>query len=249
MTSSSPNPSTAARRAIFEALRGGTATPALPPPSLAAFYASPFGEGGPGGAVQRVPPAELVDRFCQAAHGWRAEVLHASPDDWPQAVAQALARHGCQRLALGADHGQQLPGLAAALAGCTLRVFGRGSGSSDNPSDWKPALFDQIDAGITRAVAGVADTGSLLLRPGPGEPRSLSLVPPLHLAVLSARKLVPTLAAALAGATDLPTNVLLVTGPSKTADIQQVLAFGAHGPKALVIVLINDLPAAEDLAP
>lgn len=45
---------------------------------------------------------------------------------------------------------------------------------------------------------------------------------------------------------DLPTNLLLVTGPSKTADIQQVLAFGAHGPRELVIVLVNDLSAAKE---
>ena len=92
--------------------------------------------------------------------------------------------------------------------------------------------------------AGVADTGSLVLQPGPGEPRTLSLVPPLHIAVLPARRLYASLAAAwsaLQPQADMPTNLLLISGPSKTADIQQVLAFGAHGPKELVIVLVNDL--------
>ena len=84
-----------------------------------------------------------------------------------------------------------------------------------------------------------------MLRPGPDEPRTLSLVPPLHVAVLRASDLYASLPAAIAAldlaTTGMPTNLVLVTGPSKTADIQQVLAFGAHGPKALVIVLVNDL--------
>jgi L-lactate dehydrogenase complex protein LldG len=66
-------------------------------------------------------------------------------------------------------------------------------------------------------------------------------------AVLFASRLHPSLPAAMRalfpgdGPPVLPTNLLLVTGPSKTADIQQVLAYGAHGPKELVIVLVNDL--------
>ena len=116
----------------------------------------------------------------------------------------------------------------------------------DRPlQDWKNELFDTIDAGVTAARAGIADTGTLLLRPGPDEPRTLSLVPPLHVAVLRASDLFASLPAAIAAqdlaTTGMPTNLVLVTGPSKTADIQQVLAFGAHGPKALVIVLVNDL--------
>ena len=55
--------------------------------------------------------------------------------------------------------------------------------------------------------------------------------------------------AALEPQANMPTNLLLVTGPSKTADIQQTLAYGAHGPKELVIVLINDLVAQPEQQP
>ena len=85
-----------------------------------------------------------------------------------------------------------------------------------------------------------------VLRPGPDEPRTLSLVPPVHVAVLRASTLyagLPAAMRALSPQADMPTNLLLITGPSKTADIQQTLAYGAHGPKALVIVLVHDLPA------
>jgi L-lactate dehydrogenase complex protein LldG len=133
------------------------------------------------------------------------------------------------------------PDLDGALQGFAVRRFTR-------PLEaWKAELFDVVDAGVTSTVAGIADTGTLVLRPGAHEPRTLSLVPPVHVAVLMASQLHPSLPAALHalyphdGPPALPTNLLLVTGPSKTADIQQVLAYGAHGPKELVIVLVNDL--------
>ena len=59
----------------------------------------------------------------------------------------------------------------------------------------------------------------------------------------------PAAMAALEPLANMPTNLLLVTGPSKTADIQQTLAYGAHGPKELVIVLINDLVAQPEQQP
>jgi L-lactate dehydrogenase complex protein LldG len=109
---------------------------------------------------------------------------------------------------------------------------------------WKLELFDTVDASVTSAQAGMADTGTLVLVPGPHEPRTLSLVPPVHVAVLMASQLYASLPAAMLALRpedDMPTNLVLVTGPSKTSDIQQTLAFGAHGPKELVIVLVNDL--------
>jgi hypothetical protein len=115
---------------------------------------------------------------------------------------------------------------------------------------WKHALFGQVQAGVTSTPAGVADTGTLVLWPGPDEPRTLSLIPPVHMAVLRASRLYASLPAAMAALqpqSRMPSNLLLVSGPSKTADIQQVLAYGAHGPKELIIVLVNDLtPGAGD---
>ncbi|HRD98893.1 MAG TPA: lactate utilization protein, partial [Rubrivivax sp.] len=127
--------------------------------------------------------------------------------------------------------------LDAALQGIAVRRF-------EAPlQSWKHALFAEMPAAVTSSVAGVADTGTLVLWPGPDEPRTLSLIPPLHIAVLRASRLyasLPAAVAALQPQARMPSNLLLVSGPSKTADIQQVLAYGAHGPKELVIVLVND---------
>jgi L-lactate dehydrogenase complex protein LldG len=225
-----------ARDAIFAALRG-VATPPLPAPDLAPYYASPFGRGRTGA---RIDPATLCGPFETAARGWRADVLHARPHDWPEAVRQALRQRGCGSVTIGAASPLQ-PELDEALQGLEVRRFER-------PLEaWKGELFDAVDAGVTSTVAGIADTGTLVLCPGAHEPRTLSLVPPVHVAVLMASRLHPSLPAALHalypenGPPALPTNLLLVTGPSKTADIQQVLAYGAHGPKELVIVLVHDL--------
>jgi L-lactate dehydrogenase complex protein LldG len=229
-----------AREAIFAALRGVPAAP-LPAPDLAPYHASPFGRGSTGA---RIDPATLCDGFEQAARGWRADVLRACPEGWPLAVRHALEQRGLRRIAIGAASPLQ-PGLDEALEGLAVRRF-------DQPlEDWKGELFDAVDASVTSTVGGIADTGTLVLVPGAHEPRTLSLVPPVHVAVLLASRLYASLPAAMYGLFAregpplLPTNLLLVTGPSKTADIQQVLAYGAHGPKELVIVLVEDLAEAK----
>ncbi len=236
-----PLPSTQdARRAILAALsRDTTGAAPLPPPDLSAYRSGPYGRGSLG---PRPEPATLVDGFIKAARTWRAEVLQAGVDTWPQAVRQALDQRGCRRVLLGRTSELE-PALPQALDGLDLRRF-------DRPlQSWKHELFGEIDAGVTSTVAGVADTGTLVLWPGPDEPRTLSLIPPVHVAVLRASRLYASLPAAMDALKPRgpqPTNLLLVSGPSKTADIQQVLAYGAHGPKELIIVLVDDLSSGQE---
>lgn len=106
----------------------------------------------------------------------------------------------------------------------------------------KQTLFS-IDAGITTTLGGIAETGSLILWPTQNEPRLLSLIPPIHLAVLYASEIHSTFSEAMrkgSWSSGMPTNALLVSGPSKTADIEQTLVYGVHGPKELVVFLISD---------
>jgi L-lactate dehydrogenase complex protein LldG len=86
----------------------------------------------------------------------------------------------------------------------------------------------------------VDETGSLILWPTPAEPRLMSLVPAVHFVLLDAEAVHADLYSAMiseAWAQGMPTNALLICGPSKTADIQQTLAYGAHGPRELVVLL------------
>jgi L-lactate dehydrogenase complex protein LldG len=103
-------------------------------------------------------------------------------------------------------------------------------------------LFDAVDASLTLARSAIADIGSLVLWPDASEPRLMSLVPPVHFVLLDADRIHADLQSALiaeAWADAMPSNVLLISGPSKTADIQQTMAYGAHGPRELVVLMIH----------
>lgn len=107
---------------------------------------------------------------------------------------------------------------------------------------WKEFLFNEVDAAITSATGAIATTGSIILRPGRDEPRSLSLVPPCHIVIVREETLYNDFADAMCAQhwyTAMPTNMVLVSGPSKTADIQQTLAYGAHGPRDLWVFFVR----------
>jgi L-lactate dehydrogenase complex protein LldG len=108
--------------------------------------------------------------------------------------------------------------------------------------EWKGRLFQDIDFAITGSLAGLAESGSLVLWPDAEEPRLLSLVPPLHIVLLEAERLCENFAQLIdvqRWADGMPTNALLISGPSKTADIEQTLAYGIHGPKALITLILE----------
>jgi L-lactate dehydrogenase complex protein LldG len=107
---------------------------------------------------------------------------------------------------------------------------------------WKDFIFDSVEVGITSASCAIAATGSVVLRTGADEPRSLSLVPPCHIVIVREETLYNDLAEVICvqgWGEGMPTNIVLVSGPSKTADIQQTLAYGAHGPKCFYVVIVR----------
>jgi L-lactate utilization protein LutC len=97
--------------------------------------------------------------------------------------------------------------------------------------------------GVTSAVAGIAATGSLVLDSRRMGSRSACLLPPVHLCVLEMNNLLRTPGDALRGVASagdaLPSSLVLVTGPSRTGDIEQLITMGAHGPTALHVVLLT----------
>lgn len=104
-------------------------------------------------------------------------------------------------------------------------------------------LFD-LPAAITDVQAAIAETGTIVCTCGEGRPRGASLMPPLHLVVVGASQLVADLCdllLLLESQAELPANVNLITGPSKTADIEGVLVTGVHGPGAVWILLVADM--------
>ena len=108
----------------------------------------------------------------------------------------------------------------------------------------EPGVAVDADAvSITGAFAGIAETGTLMLNSGPGHPSTLNSLPETHVVVLRRDQLVGGYDDAWkrlreTGET-LPRTVLMVTGPSRSGDIEQTLQLGAHGPKRLHIVLVD----------
>ena len=96
------------------------------------------------------------------------------------------------------------------------------------------------DAGVSEALYGLADTGSVVLAASPEEPRARSLLPFVHVSLLREERILPGLAElfeAVGG--DLPSALAIVTGPSRSADIEQTLMVGVHGPGEVHVVLLG----------
>jgi L-lactate dehydrogenase complex protein LldG len=98
--------------------------------------------------------------------------------------------------------------------------------------------------GITSCDLAIAETGTLMMCSRPGQERVASLLPPLHIAIVERRQIVPDLIDAIAWLTDrrldaLPSNVTFITGPSKTGDIELQLTTGVHGPGKWQVIVIR----------
>ncbi|MFW2369152.1 MAG: LutC/YkgG family protein [Desulforhopalus sp.] len=96
--------------------------------------------------------------------------------------------------------------------------------------------------GITAPFLGVADSATVIEVTSPGRPRSISLVPSIHIAFLRRKRLVADLseAFALLAHGGLPDSFVCISGPSKTADIEAHMVHGAHGPREMHLVLLSD---------
>jgi L-lactate dehydrogenase complex protein LldG len=102
-----------------------------------------------------------------------------------------------------------------------------------------------MDAGITSCSYAIAETGTLAMMSRPGQERMASLVPPVHIALIDDAQILPDLfdlfrMLQLPGAPpQLPTNLTLITGPSKTGDIELQLTTGVHGPKHWHVIIVR----------
>jgi L-lactate dehydrogenase complex protein LldG len=229
-----------ARDRILSKLRT-TQIPPPPLPDVAAWFDSRRRH-------ENLP--QRVARLRASLEAAHAEVHDATYADWPVLLQRIAAAKRLNNLLIGTDtpHGESLE---AALSAPMSAQFGSDPAQrlrlvryDAKVETWRRELFEGIDAGLTQARSAIAQTGTLVLWPDAREPRLLSLVPPVHFVLLDTAMIHADLHAAMVAEdwkAGLPANALLISGPSKTADIQQTLAYGAHGPKELIVILLHAL--------
>jgi len=210
-----------ARENILSRLRGNTV--AADPPARSAAH-------DPGWDTDA-----RIARFTERQQAVHGEVHRLGKSEWLNWLALELPRRGLRRVLAGTGKvGNQL-----------VQNAGRGLSVEQykySIEQWKPTLFVDVDVAITGADWGIAETGSLVLWPDADEPRLMSLAPPVHIALLRAETLYQNFAELIEAehwANGMPTNALLISGPSKTADIEQTLAYGIHGPKELITLILE----------
>jgi L-lactate dehydrogenase complex protein LldG len=145
----------------------------------------------------------------------------------PSILAALVERHNVKRAVLSAEPEAQ---------GCRAALEALGVSVADHTAT---AVAADADLGVTSAVAGVAATGSLVVSSRAARGRSASLLPRVHLCVLPLERLVATPADILRGGRSHPppSNLVFITGPSRTGDIEQIMTLGVHGPTAVHVIV------------
>ncbi|MDR7518324.1 MAG: lactate utilization protein [Armatimonadota bacterium] len=180
-------------------------------------------------------PADPVVHFIERAQDLGVQVVRtASVDEAAGQVAAWCGQRGARRAAVWTD--PDLAPIVERLRTRGVEVLSPGA---------VPEAVADADVGITGADWAVAETATLVLASAPDRPRITSLLPPIHLALLRADRIVPHLSALFARLDALPSALTLITGPSRSADIGLVPVLGAHGPTEVTVVLLT----AEHRAP
>ncbi len=178
------------------------------------------------------------ERFLAALEAVGGSGRRVSRSELPAAVGAVAAASaaGGGRAVVTADVEPFAAEIGAGLREAGVNVLR----PADGPA-WRDAAA-AADLGVTGARLGVAATGSVLIVSGARSPRAASILPAAHLVVLPADRLVPGLEdvmPVLASATGTSSAPFLVTGPSRTSDIEMTMVVGVHGPRALHVLLVS----------
>ena len=196
----------------------------------------------PGGDPQeRTPLEDPAARFLEelealGGHGQRVKSVEEARDYIlslaEERNAKLVVRWGVEELEkLGVDEPLE-------AAGTDVVVW-------RNLEDFREVAAS-ADIGLSTAEWAVAETGSLMLAGGPGKGRSVTLLPPIHVAVVPVDRVLRTVPEAIGKYADgaVPANLCLHTGPSRSGDIEMTLVVGMHGPGEVHVLLVDRVHAS-----
>jgi L-lactate dehydrogenase complex protein LldG len=179
----------------------------------------------------QLPPKARVELFIAMAEKYAATVTRLkAAKDVPAAVTDYLrARNLASSVVMGADK------RLGAMPWTKQKTLAVKTGASDGTDE----------TGISHAFGAIAETGTLMLTSGADNPTTLNFLPENHIVIVDAATVQGDLEALLEalrqtyGKGEMPRTVNLVTGPSRSGDIEQKIILGAHGPRALHIVVVG----------
>jgi L-lactate dehydrogenase complex protein LldG len=204
----------AVRAAVREGNRAGGAPP-LPQ------------RGNVGHQGAAADPVAKLGAELAAAGGFLHRVADA--DAAITAVVRLITERSASRVLLAGGPFIDSLSLDRALKAVGVEVVPPGAGRE---------AFFAADVGVTGVEAVIAETGTLVLATRPDQPRAASLLPPVHVAVAHRGQIVADLFD-LFGSAEVPACLSLITGPSKTGDIELQLVTGVHGPGEVHLVLVD----------
>jgi L-lactate dehydrogenase complex protein LldG len=177
----------------------------------------------------------LSELFIKRAGEMKMKVAGISPEQLIDQLIAFLRETNCQKIAVSVSALLDRLRIASALRGVGFET-----------KTWDQMTLDEVydgyDCAVTDVSYAVAETGSLVVEPSPGQGRGLSLVPMIHVAIVEPKNLVPDLVdlmEKLKWEGKSRSNAILITGPSKTADIEMNVVTGVHGPNVVKVFVLS----------
>ena len=188
---------------------------------------------------------DLITRFQEELERIDGELVRCSIEDLPRKLADFITKIETDRILSWGDQDQVYNAAVDHLREAGIQILKPKIPRSEDENTRYEMLagLDRAPVGLTTCLAGLADTGTVILPSGAGHSNLTSLLPRTHLVLLRAKDIYPTfedwIRAGGREAIGSSPELTLISGPSRTADVEMILTLGVHGPKRLVVFTLD----------